>query len=310
MTVQLAERVGTLLEAPVSSGSKFGKRWRVKVIEAGQGSSAFYPERVLEDYASVFRAGTHVYMDHPTMSEEFERPERSALDLMGKLVTEAEYQDGALYAEVEFYDRFAQIITEMADDVGLSIRALGTAEEGEDGTPTLTSFVEVLSVDVVTRAGAGGALIEMLESARPSATGTTDREAQDIPTKESKMNEEQEMLLKQVLESLNGLTPALAAIAESMKPAEPKTETDEVDALDVADTLAGAGLTEAGRKQVIAAVKGGTALTEAVKAQKEYEEAIAEAAKTAAGGYGTLNESSGKAPERVAFTRIGAKAGN
>lgn len=310
MTVQLAERVGTLLEAPVSSGSKFGKRWRVKVIEAGQGSSAFYPERVLEDYASVFRAGTHVYMDHPTMSEEFERPERSALDLMGKLVTEAEYQDGALYAEVEFYDRFAQIITEMADDVGLSIRALGTAEEGEDGTPTLTSFVEVLSVDVVTRAGAGGALIEMLESARPTATGKIDREAQDIPMKESKMNEEQEMLLKQVLESLNGLTPALAAIAESMKPAEPKPEADEVDALDVADTLAGAGLTEAGRKQVIAAVKGGTALTEAVKVQKEYEEAIAEAAKTAAGGYGTLNESGGKAPERVAFTRIGAKAGN
>lgn len=303
MTVQLAERVGTLLEAPVSSGSKFGKRWRVKVIEAGQGSSAFYPERVLEDYASVFRAGTHVYMDHPTMSEEFERPERSALDLMGKLVTEAEYQDGALYAEVEFYDRFAQIITEMADDVGLSIRALGTAEESEDGTPTLTSFVEVLSVDVVTRAGAGGALIEMLESARPTATGEIDREAQDIPMKESKMNEEQEMLLKQVLESLNGLTPALAAIAESMKPAEP--ETPEVDALDVADTLAGAGLTEAGRKQVIAAVKGGTALAEAVKVQKEYEEAIAEAAKTAAGGYGTLNESGDKAPERVAFTRVG-----
>lgn len=305
MTVQLAERVGTLLEAPVSSGSKFGKRWRVKVIEAGQGSSAFYPERVLEDYASVFRAGTHVYMDHPTMSEEFERPERSALDLMGKLVTEAEYQDGALYAEVEFYDRFAQIITEMADDVGLSIRALGTAEESEDGTPTLTSFVEVLSVDVVTRAGAGGALIEMLESARPTATGKTDREAQDIPMKESKMNEEQEMLLKQVLESLNGLTPALAAIAESMKPAEKEPETPEVDALDVADTLAGAGLTEAGRKQVIAAVKGGTALAEAVKVQKEYEEAIAEAAKTAAGGYGTLNESGDKAPERVAFTRVG-----
>src|SRR5690625_2569762 len=305
MTVQLTERVGTLLEAPVSSGSKFGKRWRVKVIEAGQGSSAFYPERVLEDYASVFRAGTHVYMDHPTMSEEFERPERSALDLMGKLVTEAEYQDGALYAEVEFYDRFAQIITEMADDVGLSIRALGTAEEGEDGTPILTSFVEVLSVDVVTRAGAGGALIEMLESARPTATGKTDREAQDIPMKESKMNEEQEMLLKQVLESLNGLTPALTAIAESMKPAEPEPETDEVDALDVADTLAGAGLTEAGRKQVIAAVKGGTALAEAVKAQQEYEEAIAEAAKTAAGGYGTLNESGDKAPERVAFTRVG-----
>lgn len=305
MTVQLAESVGTLLEAPVSSGNKFGKRWRAKVIEAGQGSSAYYPERVLEDYASVFRAGTHVYIDHPTLSEEFERPERSVSDLIGKLATDAVYEDGALYAEVEFYDRFAPVIMEMAGDVGLSIRAFGTAEEGDDGTPILTSFVEVLSVDVVTRAGAGGALIEMLESARPGTPGKTDREAQDIPTKESNMNEEQEQLLKQVLESLNGLTPALAAIAESMKPADkPEDKPAEVDPLEVADTLAGSGLTEAGRKQVVAAVKGGVDLAEAVKAQKEYEDAIAEAAK-AVGGYGVLNESTGGEPVKVAFVKAG-----
>lgn len=306
MTVQLAESVGTLLEAPVSSGSKFGKRWRAKVIEAGQGSSAYYPERVLEDYASVFRAGTHVYIDHPTLSEEFERPERSVADLIGKLATDAVYEDGALYAEVEFYERFAPIIMEMAGDVGLSIRALGTAEEGDDGTPILTSFVEVLSVDVVTRAGAGGALIEMLESARPGTPGKTDREAQDISTKENTMTEEQEQLLKQVLESLNSLTPALATIAESMKPADKpeEPETPEVDPLEVADTLAGSGLTEAGRKQVVAAVKGGTPLAEAVKAQQEYETAVAEAAK-AATGYSVLNESNEGEPVKVAFTKAG-----
>lgn len=305
MTVQLAESVGTLLEAPVSSGSKFGKRWRAKVIEAGQGSSAYYPERVLEDYASVFRAGTHVYIDHPTLSEEFERPERSVADLIGKLATDAVYEDGALYAEVEFYERFAPIIMEMAGDVGLSIRALGTAEEGDDGTPILTSFVEVLSVDVVTRAGAGGALIEMLESARPGTPGKTDREAQDISTKENTMTEEQEQLLKQVLESLNSLTPALATIAESMKPADkPEDKPAEVDPLEVAGALADSGLTEAGRKQVVAAVKGGTPLAEAVKAQQEYETAVAEAAK-AATGYSVLNESNEGEPVKVAFTKAG-----
>src|SRR5690625_1220869 len=256
MTVQLAESVGTLLEAPVSSGNKFGKRWRAKVIEAGQGSSAYYPERVLEDYASVFRAGTHVYIDHPTLSEEFERPERSVSDLIGKLATDAVYEDGALYAEVEFYERFAPIIMEMAGDVGLSIRAFGTADEGEDGTPILTSFVEVLGVDVVTRAGAGGALIEMLESARPGTPGKSDREAQDIPTKESNMNEEQEQLLKQVLESLNSLTPALATIAESMKPADtPEDKPADVDPLEVAGALADS---EIGR----ASCRGGGGRTE------------------------------------------------
>lgn len=311
MTVQLVESVGTLVEAPVSTGSKFGKRWRAKVIEAGQGSSAYYPERVLEDYASVFREGTHVYMDHPTLSEDFERPERSARDLIGKLVSEAVYQDGALYAEVEFYDRFAPIITEMAGDVGLSIRAYGTAEEGEDGTPILTSFVEALSVDVVTRAGAGGALIEMLESARPGTPGKNDREEQDISTKENTMNEEQEKLLKQVLESLNGLTtsltPALTSIAESLgKPKEETApeDTAEVDPLEVADALAGSGLTEAGRKQVVASVRSGVALAEAVKSQKEYEDAVAEAAKTS-GGYGILNESNEGETVKVAFTKAG-----
>jgi hypothetical protein len=51
----------------------------------------------------------------------------------------------------------------------MSIRASGTAESGErDGRtgPVITSLTEGVSVDVVTRAGAGGKLVALLESAR------------------------------------------------------------------------------------------------------------------------------------------------
>lgn len=170
--MKVVEKAGLLVEtaAPPATESKSSRtRYRARIIEAGQGSSAFYPEKVLEDYASVFRAGTHVYFNHPGLSEETDRPERDVRDLAGKLVSEAEYEDGALYADIEFYSWAAPVVDEMKDDVGLSIRAYGTAvTEGDRTTPTLTSFTSVASVDVVTKAGAGGRLVEMLESARPA----------------------------------------------------------------------------------------------------------------------------------------------
>ena len=168
--MQVIEKAGVLESAaPSTTESKSsGSRYRARIIEAGQGSSAYYPEQVLENCASVFRKGTPVYFDHPTATEDKDRPERSVRDLVGKLVETAEYSDGALYSDIEFYSWAAPVVEEMMGDVGLSIRAYGTAtKEADRPTPTLESFTDVQSVDVVTRAGAGGALIEMLESARP-----------------------------------------------------------------------------------------------------------------------------------------------
>lgn len=156
--------------APATTESKpSNTRFRARIIEAGQGSTAYYPEKVLEDYASVFQPGTHVYMDHPSVTEEADRPERSIRDLVGKFVSEAEYDDGALYTDIEFFSWAAPAVGELKDDIGLSIRAYGTAvQESGQLTPTLQTFTAVESVDLVTRAGAGGRLLEMLESARPS----------------------------------------------------------------------------------------------------------------------------------------------
>ncbi|MFI7630262.1 hypothetical protein [Microbispora rosea] len=122
--------------------------------------------------AAVFKAGTHAYFDHPTATEAAERPERSLRDLAGWLVTDARFEGDGLYAEMEVFPHYREIVESMADAIGLSIRASGTVEYGEvagRSGPVLTGFTEAQSVDFVTAAGAGGRLVQLLESARARA---------------------------------------------------------------------------------------------------------------------------------------------
>lgn len=54
----------------------------IKVIAPGWGTSGYYPAAVLErDGPTVFAKGTHMYWNHPTLTETIERPERSLSDL-------------------------------------------------------------------------------------------------------------------------------------------------------------------------------------------------------------------------------------
>ena len=163
MTTTITEAVG------LTTGT--GRRYRARLIEGDRwGSSGWYGREMLErDGPRVWPAGTQVYMDHPGATEQHDRPERSVRDLAGKIVTTPAYEADGLYADVEFYPHVAPIIEAMWEDVGMSIRAAGTAESGErDGRtgPIITSLTEGISVDVVTRAGAGGKLVALLESAR------------------------------------------------------------------------------------------------------------------------------------------------
>lgn len=369
--VKLRESLnGSLVDSPTES--KSGKRWRVKVIEAGKGSSATYPEDVLRDYASVFEAGTQMYLDHPGMAEETDRPERSVRDLVGRLVTEAEYKDGALYAEAEFLPWAAPAIEALSDMVGLSIRAYGTITESDDG-PVLTSFAGVESVDVVTKAGAGGQFVELLESARPAGVaeakssdthsalndlvnkGATDwawvndfdpearivwynsdgetyeqayETSNGIPSalvgtrtkvvarteyvaanesvttqKENSMTPEQEAKLDALVESISAFGDILRPVAESLAASAPGTEDDAptVDALEAAKALAASELSEAGQAMAIGRVSESVSLDEAIKAQKEYEDSVREAA---SGEYHVVDES--REPVKVPFKKVGA----
>ena len=110
-----------------------------------------------------------MYLDHPTETEERERPERSVRDLAGRIAT-APYMEGeALLAEVEIFPHWVPVVDALVDDIGISIRAYGTSElgeaEGREGD-IVTALTEGVSVDFVTKPGAGGKVGKLIESAR------------------------------------------------------------------------------------------------------------------------------------------------
>jgi hypothetical protein len=146
------------------------QRREVVLISAGWGSSGYYSEEVLSrDIPAIFPVGTHMYLDHPTAQENAERPERSTLDLVGKIVETPRMAGIEAVAVVEIYPHWVPIIEAMKDDIGLSIRAMGVADEGDAGGKrgmVIEKLTEGISVDYVTKAGAGGRIGELVESAR------------------------------------------------------------------------------------------------------------------------------------------------
>ncbi|MBD3004539.1 hypothetical protein [Streptomyces sp. 5-10] len=146
--------------------------WRARLIEADvEGSSGFYPAEVLKrDGPAAFPAGTHVYYDHPSSNEENDRPERSVRDLAGYLVDDAGFEEGpdgnGLFARIQFVEGAKSLAQSLAPIIGLSIRASGDIENTPSGK-VVRSIREGVSVDLVTRAGAGGRLVNMTESTKP-----------------------------------------------------------------------------------------------------------------------------------------------
>lgn len=147
-----------------------GSRREVTIIRSGWGSSGYYAREVLErDGPKVFGKGTHMYLNHPSASEEADRPERDLRDLAGVIDSTPKMVGEDLVAEVRVYEHWQPVINAIAEDIGVSIRAVGEYEMGEaEGRQghLITKLTEGLSVDYVTQAGAGGKVGPLLESAR------------------------------------------------------------------------------------------------------------------------------------------------
>lgn len=154
-------------------------RFLVQLITPGWGSSGYYSAETLQQAAGdrIWPAGTHMYIDHPTESETWERPERTLRDLAAVLLEDARWDPtanggtGALVAEAVVFSEWRRALAEMLEHIGTSIRAYAEAEQGEaEGRKgqVITRLTEGVSVDFVTHAGRGGKVLAVLESARPS----------------------------------------------------------------------------------------------------------------------------------------------
>lgn len=148
----------------------------VKLIAPGWGSSGYYSAEMLErDGPTVFPAGTHMYWNHPTLSEAEERPERDVRDLASVLATpgtwNATHPAGpGLYARAKAKQAYRESIDDLAGDIGTSINTPGKFVFGEAEGRSGRIITELTndpftSVDFVTKPGAGGQIIQMFESA-------------------------------------------------------------------------------------------------------------------------------------------------
>jgi hypothetical protein len=145
----------------------------IKIIAPGKGSSAVYPEAILEQAArdKVFPKGLQMYWNHQTESEQRERPEGDLRDLAGVLTENAYYDRSGpagpgLYARAKATEAYAKPIDDLSKHIGVSIRAFGASKPGKD-LPIVEKLTRAASVDFVTRAGAGGKILQLFEAARP-----------------------------------------------------------------------------------------------------------------------------------------------
>lgn len=263
-----------LLEESALVGEPTGRRWKVRLIEGDRlGSSGYYPaETLLRDGPKIFTKGTPMYLNHQTPEERLAQPFGRIQDYAGELAEDAYYDGDGLYAEIEVFEHQAPTIKSLKDKIGISIRAQArTVSETINGksVPVVKELLKARSADFVMKAGAGGKLVTILESATEDTEAVSEneegRQVMDEATKE---------LLESLKSASDAQTAALTSLVESLKPVkETETEESAVNPLEVAKELAKAELSEAATERVLErfeSAKGTKTLAELIESEKAY----------------------------------------
>jgi len=196
----------------------------IKIISPGWGSSGYYSAAMLErDSPEIYKAGTQMFVDHPTAVDERARPERSLTNLAGFITEDAKYlkegpQGPGAYAKAKIFSQYRNFLNEAAEIIGVSHRSIGKvatgSAEGKQGK-IVESLTKCFSVDFVTLPGRGGAIVPMLEAYRKNTESLADHELNEDITEEIMAGNDKETVI--TVESLRQTHPALVAqIKESV----------------------------------------------------------------------------------------------
>jgi antitoxin component of MazEF toxin-antitoxin module len=229
-----------------------------------------------------------MYLNHPTQTEQYDRPERAVEDLVGKLTSDAVYESDGLYADVEFYDSFVAQINEKHEDIGLSVRAHGLTEDAEmEGRygPVLVALLAADSVDVVTKAGAGGKLTSILESDRDLAGALIETNKEGTQSVADVTKEDFEALQTALIEAIAGIPAALAESLAAKPEAVVETVVEDaivveavaavvIDHAAVVEALATNHLPAASAGKIVSALTEGATLADAIAEQVTLREAF------------------------------------
>jgi len=238
-------RPGLLIDCTIIEGD----RW---------GSSGYYPGSALEKTHGVFVKGTQTFLDHAEVGED------SGAKLLGRLDADARFvtEDGVpkIKAPIYFYETGvynAAWVKERIEDLGLSIRAgvayeNGTAPDGRKGK-IVEGFTSAISVDVVTRAGAGGKFGSIKESEHVAQT-IEEEEGANVPLSKEEIAEIATTVAAGVVE---GLKPGFSALETAVKESA-KAPKEKLGAAQVHEKIAEAKLGKGASARVWAAYESET----------------------------------------------------
>ena len=258
--------------SPEASSLGDGK-YRIRIIVPGQGSSGIYTAENLAESAPLFKAGTEMFIDHPTETEEWERPERSIRDYAGVFLEDATVgEDGALYTVCKVFSGMNELIKDKWEHIGVSINAWCADPISETGI--VPPIAGVRSVDFVTTPGAGGAITDLLESNRNDNYVKEAGMDKEIESKFDELKGE----IASVIEALGSKLEAAMATIQEAKAEEPTEEASvDVDSvLEAGRKIAESGLPEAAIVRVREAVKAGADVDSTLESERAYlKEAVA-----------------------------------
>lgn len=263
--------------AAVGTESLGEGKYRIRIIVPGQGSSGIYTAENLAASAPLFKAGTEMFIDHPTETEEWERPERSIRDYAGVFLEDATVgEDGALYTICKVFSGVNEIIRDKWEHIGVSINAWCNEPIAETGV--IPVFAGVRSVDFVTAPGAGGAVLDLLESNRNNSITKEAGMDKEIESKFSDLETKFATLIEALGSKLDSVVTSIQESKEEEK-VEEKVEEASVDvdaAIEAGKKIAESGLPEAAVVRVREAVKKGADVESALEAERAYlKEAVA-----------------------------------
>lgn len=257
--------------AAVGTESLGEGKYRIRIIVPGQGSSGIYTAENLAESAPLFKAGTEMFIDHPTETEEWERPERSIRDYAGVFLEDATVgEDGALYTVCKVFSGVNDLIKDKWEHIGVSINAWCNEPIAETGVVPI--FAGVRSVDFVTAPGAGGGIVDLLESKRNNNLTKEEGMDKEIESAFSELRTEFASLIEALGSKLDSVVASITeAKAEEVEEKVEESAPVDVDSMiDAGEKIAESGLPEAAIARVREAIKNGVDVDSALEAERSY----------------------------------------
>ena len=316
-----------LAEAKYANGEAL-----ITVIKPGFNATKarYYPQEVLARDFGIFE-GVKMYANHPTPTEEKERPERDIRNWVATLGKPFIDKDGSVRAKAQIVEPWMQerlaILRDknMLQEMGVSINAVGSATKAEiQGVKTnyVERLIRARSVDFVTEPGAGG-MVNVYESVDPSTDidlvdvaqlkerrpdiirlieseieGKTIKEAKHKMALEEKVTE----LEKQVVTLTEEKTKLETKITEADK-AKAKAEAQAI----IKEAVGKADLPDAAKERILGQFKEAEkadGIAEAIKAEGDYIAKLTEVGKVRGLGGSQPSEEASKKNLREAGKRL------